>query len=327
MAIDLLHDSRVFITGGTGFFGKWLLRQFAEHIENHGIRCEVKVLSRSPEAFLHACPEYAGRSWLSFVQGDILDFPFPTGRFTHVIHAATETNQAANRDSVKLFDQIVMGTRRALDFSVAASAQRFLFTSSGAVYGPQPSDMIRMPETHLGAPDTVDAGSTYGQAKRAAEQLCALYHQRHGLQATIARCFAFVGEYLPLNAHFAIGNFIHDALFSESIRVKGDGQPIRSYMHGEDLAVWLLTLLTKGRPACSYNVGSDAPITMADLATLAGMLLAPKKPIVIERARPDYAARSRYVPDISRARSELGLKVGIALEEAIMRTAKHAILR
>lgn len=324
MKIEFPKHSQLFLTGGTGFFGKWLLRTIAIMNEKDGADCEVLILSRNPEKFKQNHPEFARLPWLSFVRGDVVDFDFPAGRFTHVIHAATDTSEASMRDPLGWFDQIVVGTRRALEFAVASGAKKFLLTSSGAVYGSQPAELERIPETYLGAPDTTDLKSVYGQAKRAAEQLCTLYYRQHGLNAAIARCFAFVGEYLPMDGHFAIGNFIRDALHNDAVRVKGDGLPVRSYLYGEDLAIWLLTILERGKPAYPYNVGSDRAVSIAELAALVGSVLSPGKPVLIERARPDYAARSRYVPDIERARRELGLDVWTSLEEAVARTAAGA---
>jgi dTDP-glucose 4,6-dehydratase len=194
-----------------------------------------------------------------------------------------------------------------------------LLTSSGAVYGPQPSELAAIPEDWSGSPPLAEPSTAYGQGKRAAEHLCALVGEQHGLETVVARCFAFVGPDLPLNVHFAIGNFIRDALTADAITVAGDGSPLRTYLDQSDLAHWLLTLLEHGRPGQAYNVGSDEVISIAALAHLVRDILAPEKPVHILGQPDPGAARNRYVPDIRKAQQDLGLSVTIPLAEAIRR--------
>jgi dTDP-glucose 4,6-dehydratase len=144
--------------------------------------------------------------------------------------------------------------------------------------------------------------------------------EQHGLETVAARCFAFVGPDLPLNVHFAIGNFIRDALTADAITVSGDGTPLRTYLDQSDLAHWLFTLLQHGHPGHAYNVGSDEVISIADLAFLVRDILAPHKPVhILGQPDPD-AARNRYVPDIRKAQQQLGLSATVPLAEAILRT-------
>jgi dTDP-glucose 4,6-dehydratase len=312
----------VLLTGGTGFFGRALLRHFLS--QGLARKINLCILSRDPQRFQATYPELVGHDAISFLEVDIEDrqsLPWEQ-QFTHVLHAATDSTSGPCLTPLKRFKQIVDGTTNILDLAVATGARRFLLTSSGGIYGPQPPELDAIPEDWPGAPSLDQASTAYSQAKRAAEHLCTLYREAHGLETVIARCFAFVGVDMPLHVHFAIGNFIHDALTADAITVSGDGTPLRTYLDQADLAEWLFTLLNQGRPGQAYNVGSDEVISIANLAHLVRDILAPQKHVRILGQPTPGADRNRYVPDICKARKELGLNVTIALDEAIRRTGE-----
>ncbi|MDR1648202.1 MAG: NAD(P)-dependent oxidoreductase [Zoogloeaceae bacterium] len=313
-------DARFFITGGTGFFGIWLLETLAFVRKRLNLRFSVSLLSRDVERFSRRFPHLAAHPAFAFVQGDVRDFRFPEGRFSHVIHAAAAS--AAPQPPAEVFSVLVDGTRHVLAFARAAQAARFLFVSSGAVYGAQPPEMTCIPETTCCAPDPATSESVYSEGKRAAELACAITAAAcPEMTCVIARCFAFIGPHLPLNAHFAAGNLLRDALSERVLRIKGDGRTVRSYLYMADLVVWLLTLLIRGQSLRPYNVGSDEAVDIAALARRIRDALAPASSIEI--AQPaGTALPPRYVPDLERARSELGLEVRIGLDEAIARTAR-----
>jgi dTDP-glucose 4,6-dehydratase len=225
-----------------------------------------------------------------------------------------------------MFDTIVDGTRRTLDFARAAGARNYLLVSSGAVYGPQPPELSHIPEDFTGGPPLGAAGSGYGEGKRAAEVLAAIEAERSGLSVRVARCFAFVGPHLPLDIHFAIGNFIRDAMAGGPIRIRGDGTAVRSYLYMADLAVWLWTLAL-GSATGAYNVGSEAAVSILDTARAVAAECAPSAEILV-MVQPQLGARPhRYVPSTERSRSELGLFQHTAMSEAIARTARWHALR
>lgn len=311
--------NRILLTGGTGFFGRALLRHWGEQERQGHAIPHVTLLSRNPQRFASQFPALVARRWLRMVQGDICaaaSLPRDAA-FTHVLHAAADSTTGPLLSPQERFDQIVQGTRNVLDLAVRCGAQGFLLTSSGGVYGAQPPDMAQIPEHCHTLPDPLNAAHAYSIGKRMAEHLCALYMQAHGLPTVVARCFAFVGPDLPLDVHFAIGNFIRDALQAESITVQGDGSPLRSYLDQRDLAHWLLTLLFHGQAGQAYNVGSDHAIRIRDLAHTVRDVIAPHKPVHILQKADESSARNRYIPCIAKVREELGLKVTISLEDAI----------
>lgn len=314
----------ILLTGGTGFFGRALLRTWAA-AAGTGVQVpSVTVLTRSPAAFLESHSEFASLPWLEFHAGDMCAAEtLPRhGTFSSILHAATDSTLGPRLTPLARYTQIVDGTRNLLQFAVDKGVKRFLLTSSGAIYGPQPGNVERISEDWPGSPSLLEPANAYGLAKRAAEHLCTLYRDAYGLETVVARCFAFVGRDLPLDVHFAIGNFIRDALHADAIEVAGDGSPLRAYLDQDDLAHWLVTLLDHGQAGQSYNVGSDEAISISELAQLVRDIIAPQKPVHVARRQSGNVERNRYVPDIRRARDELGLNVRIPLAEAIRRAGE-----
>ncbi|HLP98578.1 MAG TPA: NAD(P)-dependent oxidoreductase [Sideroxyarcus sp.] len=327
---DGLRNESIFITGGTGLFGRWLLESLAYANRELRLNLKVTVLTRDAQAFKATAPHLANDPAIDFHHGDVRDFDFPQRHYAYIIHGATTSAGETFRgeDPLRKFDTLVTGTRHTLDFAVQCKVKRFLFLSSGVAYGVPPAGVDFIPEDYAGAPDTTDVDSALGQAKRAAEFLCAYYAQKNGFEYSIARCFSFAGPFLPLDIHYAIGNFIGQALFEGEITVKGDGSPVRSYLYLADLATWLLTLLLKGKNGEIYNVGADRAVTILELAHLVRDVLSPRKPVHV-LGKSSFSVgnmiRNTYVPDIDRARQELGLEVWTPLPESIRRTAAWAL--
>jgi nucleoside-diphosphate-sugar epimerase len=318
-----LKGARLFITGSTGFFGRWLLESLFAANERHNLGVRVVALSRDPARFLATAPHLAipGLGWITGSVATLRADALQGETFDMVIHMATEADlQATASDPQAAAGVITGGTERALEVAARTGARRFLFTSSGAVYGPQPVGMERIPEDYTGVPDPRDTAYPYalpGEAKRQAELLCA---RRDGLETVIARGFTFAGPGLPTRGKFAFGNFIGDALAGGPIVIKGDGRTIRSYLYGADLAVWLWTLLVRGRAGRAYNVGSQEPFSLRQVAEAVAAELGVREIEVRGHSGPG-ASPERYVPSTGRARQELGLGESFNLPEMIRRTA------
>jgi nucleoside-diphosphate-sugar epimerase len=322
-----LRGQRIFVTGGTGFFGRWLLESFARANVELDLGASACVLTRNPAAFAAKAPLLAADTAIQLLAGDFTSFPFPEGAFHSVIHAGTEPEFQPHAGApLGIFEANVNGTRRVLEFARQSGATRFLFTSSGAAYGRQPSELTHIPEDYPGAPDTMDAGSAYGQSKRACEFMVAMYARQYGFAAPVVRCFAFSGPHLPLDLNFAVGNFVRDALAGGPIRIGGDGTPRRSYLYAADLAVWLWTILLRGESCRLYNVGSGDDLSIAELAGKVAAITSAgsgsEVGVTIGREAVPGGPVARYVPSVARARSELGLSVWIPLDEGIRRMAE-----
>jgi nucleoside-diphosphate-sugar epimerase len=317
---EKIRGKSLFITGGTGFFGKWLLESFIYCNKQLQLNAKITVLSREPEKFLKDFPFYINYNEVSFLKGNILDFEFPNEKFDFIIHAATEASVRFNIEQpLLMFDTIVSGSRRILDFAKLNNVESILHTSSGAVYGNQPFEIANIEETYSGSPKIYEKSSAYGEGKRVAEMFANLYYQKYGVKSKIARCYAFVGPYLPLDASFAVGNFIKDVLSGNQISILGDGTSFRSYLYASDLVIWLWTILIQGQICKPYNVGSDVGITIEELAIKVASFGKLKTEVKINHLRKEIP-NSNYVPSVKFAKNDLGLEVKVTLEESLKKT-------
>ncbi|MDP2752671.1 MAG: NAD(P)-dependent oxidoreductase [Rhodocyclaceae bacterium] len=314
-----LRGKRLFITGGTGFFGQWLLGSFLHINDRLNLDAQVWILSRREHPTTHTHPA------LTFVHGDVRNFTFPEASFSHIIHAATTSAAETFHGEPPLskIDTVVEGTRRVLDFAAHCRATKFLLTSSGNAYGQMPAHAQTFHEDDQCSPDlTTPIASALGESKRIAELLTRIYANTHGFEAKIGRCFTFIGPHLPLDIHYAIGNFIRDALDGRPIVVEGDGTPLRSWMYMTDLTVWLWTLLFRGVPNRLYNVGSDEAVSVGDAAQRVASLTNTSvifKNVIETRLT---ASPNIYVPDTRRITRELCVTRTVDLNEAIHKTVK-----
>jgi dTDP-glucose 4,6-dehydratase len=323
-AWHLLGGARILLTGGSGYFGRWFAAALDHADRRLGLGCRLAVVARRPAALIEACPFLADSPSIELIPADVRSMPAPSGQFTHVIHAATVVERQSSTPDTETVDVCHAGTRRVLEIAAEKGVAGVLVTSSGAVYGPQPADVDRIPESYRSA---APPRSAYAEGKLLSERV-AREAAAGGLPVCIARCFAQAGPYLPLDCHFALGNFVRDSLQGREIVVSGDGLSVRTYLYSSDLVEWLVTLLARGcragEPTC-VNVGSEEPITIGDLARLVadtdhrcgGRRSA--VPVRIAGGGESGVAGTRYVPDCSSARHRFALEARVPIADAVER--------
>jgi len=312
--VDLEHlkNKTLFITGGTGFFGLWLLNLFRV-LNNSGYNIEVTLLSRNPEKFIQRNQVFASLQWLHWLKGDVVSYAIPSGTFDMFIHGASDTKPEAMLIPSLVFQNIVLGTKHVLEHAIFCNAKRVLIISSGAVYGEVPSQSGSISEEVTTAPVTNNIHNVYGEAKRAAEMFAVCLAKESSIHLVIARCFAFAGS--GIGRHLVLSQLINQALNDDELKINGSGMARRSFLHGQDLAIWLLKLLIDGSANKIYNVGSDKEYTIKRLAELVRDMVAPSKTIItLGEQKQEF--RINYIPSINQAK-RLGLNVWTTLEESI----------
>ena len=324
----MFRGARILVTGASGFFGSWIVETFHHANQTLGLNAELVGVGAPTDDFAAQCPQLLGLDDVKMIRADTrqlatelqLQLPEWGDRIDAVIHAAIHVDSPTyDRQPLPTLETGVMGTWQALELAWKANVKRFLFISSGAVYGAQPQTTERIDEDHDSKLNCADHQAAYAEAKRIGETLCSGYLRQHGVPVTIARPFAFVGPHLPLDRHFAIGNFIRDALRGGPIVVESDGAPLRSYLYAADLAVWMWTILARGTLARPYNIGAERVISIRELAELVAQIASPNVAVEV-RGVPGAGPPPRYIPSTTRIRRELGLTETVALEDAIRRT-------
>lgn len=316
-----LRGQQLFITGGTGFVGCWLLESLLWANQKLGLNAQAIVLTRDPIAFRRRAPHLANAREISLLRGDIQSFEFPSTTAAYVIHgAAPPSVEMGSTHPPPTLDTCVHGAQRILEFSRSRGASKLLLISSGAVYGPRSPEVTHIVEDCGILPDPTAKPSIYAEGKRQMELMGLHCTEADGLEVAIARCFAFVGPYLPLNGQFAIGNFILDGLNRRPIQILGDGTPIRSYLYAADLTIWLWTILLRGKSGRAYNVGSEERLTIADVAGAVASAFDPPPTVLVSATASHGQQLESYVPSTKRARLELGLQQTVTLQAAVART-------
>jgi len=304
------------VIGGSGFFGKSFLDSFQRGLLRPWSIDKVLILSRHATALLTSHSELLSEA-IELIDADITtadSLPFAD----YVVHAAASTDASRylshNEEEKK---NIIMGIlnycRLATEFH---KDSMIVFTSSGAVYGYQPEYVKYLTEDMaFGDIESLDeVKKSYAYAKRDAEFAVQKLGQA-GLNVSIARCFAFVGKYLPKDQHFAIGNFIADGLAGRDINVKADRKVYRSYMYADDLVKWLMTLVENANSKCPvYNVASDQEVEIGELAHI----IADIYKVGVTIGERDLNSIDRYIPSINKAKEVLGLKTIYSLNKAIL---------
>ncbi|AGA66882.1 NAD(P)-dependent oxidoreductase [Brachyspira pilosicoli] len=312
-----LKDKHIFITGGTGLFGKLLLETFLFFNYTLDTNIKITVLTRNYEKFISNYPQFLNEN-IKFINGDIRNFNIDFDNIDYVIHAAASVDPILEKENPdEMFSIIVDGIKYLLKKIKPYNVKRILFTSSGAVYGKQPYNLKYISEDFKCSPDSI-----YGKAKHISENILL----DSNIDTIIARCYAFTGTYLNLQIHYAIGNFILNCFEKKDIIIKGDGSPIRSYLYTADLIIWIIAALFKSNSNEIYNVGSMNEISILDLAKLVTKQFSYSTNINILGKTNVGIAPSVYLPDNNKIVSKLNVSENYTLENMIKRTIDWNIL-
>ena len=308
-------DRSFFITGGTGLFGCWVL-SFFEWAERRKLADPIIFILVRGQLPLNK------KGW-RVISGDISTFEYESVITDYMLHMAAPTARETfqGMDDIDKFDMLTRGAKHILNFSKERVRERTLMLSSGAIYGGfGPERFLPISEIECHSPNFKTQNQGLAIGKRVTEFLTKIYTDAAFVNASVARCLSFIGPGLPVDIHYAVGNFVHQALVDGEIIIKGDGKPIRSYMYLGDMVLWLLRILMDGANGEDYNVGSSEPISILDLAKKVVRLSGVNAEITLlgrQNQTSGNPPNEFYVPDVKKCGQELGLRPLFDLEESL----------
>lgn len=257
VGIERLAGKKILITGGTGTIGSWLVDTLVEYNLIYNQSIDIYVAGRSTNKLKENYDALKSPEWIHFVQYDLfknITFDFPVN---YVIHAAGNAHpQAFNSDPVGTIMGNVCGTYNLLQYASTHGAERFLYISSGEVYGKGDLSFDSFPENYGGYVDPVAPRSSYPNSKRVTETLCISYWKQYGLENVIVRPSHTYGPVITDHDNRANAEFIQKAVAGQNIVMKTRGLQQRSYTYMADCASAILTVLNKGSAGEAYNIAN-----------------------------------------------------------------------
>ena len=328
-AINQLSGSRVLLTGGTGFVGKWLIETAKIACENGATKFEIIVPTRDLKTKHVDDTKAIGFKNLSLVEGDILSETLNFGSIDSIIHAATPASAKLNSENPSEMLRINEVAMHSV-LKYAHNQTPLLFTSSGAVYGEQSQSVSHIAEGEIKPNPPLNQMNAYARGKQIAEKLCLDAGAQKICDPKIARLFAFSGHYLPRDTHFAIGNFIQNVLDRKPIFINSDGQSRRSYLYGADMATWLWCAVVERDVVQPLHVGSERSISILELAqivaTVSEKILNFAPEINVAKPVSDKNIFHQYVPATATTQSLLETDEWTTLEKSIELMIRHELI-
>lgn len=312
----VIKDKRILITGGTGFLGSWLVAYLLWANDVHGDNNHISIVTRDKSRFLSNMPECRNNQLVTIIEHDLAVPLESDTSFDLIIHGATDVQKAVSDDDS--FNCAAIGTQSIISIAKLNPNCRVVYLSSGAVYGANAPD-VWCKETDGPRDHALASLNAYTAQKISSEETLLVASAGGQFRCSVARCFTFVGAFIPRTKQFAISEFMQNALADEDIILSGNELTQRSYLYCADFVVWLLVIFMRSENGAVINLGSNSAIAIGDLASKVVEVLGSKSRIV-KATMSQNATATSYLPNTDKAGSQLGLRQYTTFEDAIIKT-------
>ena len=308
-----LDGARILISGGTGFVGQWLISALHYARKESPIRFEIDVISRYGRNNSPFNPEITGSlNWIlkDFTKDtELLEEPYSH----YVLGSTPSVSSKGSCDLSLVRDATINGTRTILDsIKMQGILARVINLSSGAAssleFDEPKFEIDACPAEHF-----IDPAANYAHAKLQSEKLISEASKDGKLSGCNLRLFAFAGPLLALDEHFAVGNFMRDALNRLPISINGNPNTLRSYMYPTDLVRWILRILVSDKTG-TFSVGNPSPVSIAELARTISRITSQSE-VIFPVNNGQFTS---YYPDTSLTESTFDLTLEVDFETSIL---------
>lgn len=269
---EQLRDKTVLVTGATGLIGYTLVSSLAYANVKYDLHIKVIALVRDiTKARIKFAEQIQYTDCVSFIVGSVENLPKIDINIDYIIHGANPTESAFFvTHPVETITISVRGTINLLELAHAKSIKSFIYLSSMEVYGaPQTDDAIS--ETQGTTVDTMAVRSSYPEAKRLCECLCASYSSEYNVPAKVVRLAQTFGPGVAVDDNRVFAEFARNVMHGEDIVLKTAGKSKRCYLYTADAVTAILAVLLLGKDGEAYNIAN--PSTYCSIVEMAGMMV------------------------------------------------------
>jgi nucleoside-diphosphate-sugar epimerase len=322
-----LRNKTVMITGGGGFLAAYLVKSLLTIGELYNLDLKIICVSRGEQSIKNRLSDYLGESNFSVLLHDIskpLPNNFPRADF--IIHSASQASpKYYGVDPVGTLLANSAGTMYLLDHAVKSRTEKFLFFSTGEVYGIPVNPNQLIGEHDYGYLDPMNVRSCYAESKRIAETMCVAWAKQYDIHTTIVRPFHTYGPGMALDDGRVFADFVANVVAQRDVTLKSDGLALRPFCYIADATIGFLTVLLMGGKAEAYNIANpDSEISIKNLASLIANIF-PDRSVGVRFEVPVNSNAylkspiSRSCPSIGKIK-DLGWTPTVGLKDGFRRT-------
>lgn len=302
----------ILVTGGAGFLGSHLCARLL--LEGHNVLCIDNFFSGTRDNIV----PMLSHPHFEFLRHDVT-FPLYV-EVDEIYNLACPASPIHyQRDPVQTTKTSVHGAINMLGLAKRTKA-KLLQASTSEVYGDP--KVHPQKEDYWGDVNPIGIRSCYDEGKRCAETLCFDYRRQHGVPVKVARIFNTYGPNMQPNDGRVVSNFIMQALQGKPITIYGDGLQTRSFCYVDDLIDALVRFMaTDDECTGPINLGNPQEMNILQMAEMIISLIGSSSKIVHQLLPKDDP--KQRMPDINRAREQLGWQPTTGLQDGLTQTVAY----